>query len=305
MALIKLSVVIISYNSAGFLRFCLRSLFSALAGIQHEVILVDNNSSDKSIVLVQKEFPSVMIIGNKENLGYAKANNQGIQRAIGEYILLLNPDTVIEPQSISKMIRYADTHQNIGILGCRVTNPGARLQWDSCGHFLTPWMLFLKETGLEKIFPRSHFFGKRLRRYWSRNTTQQIDWVSGVCMLLRKQTIDDIGLLDERFFAYLEDVDICRRAVQQAWTVSFLHDATIFHNLSTSWKSQSLRQLYISLTSEREYLKKHYGLIGVFLFGLFHFLGSFLKCIFHLCFGMKRKGKDHYTILRWILTGVL
>lgn len=302
---IKLSIVIVSYNSEGFLRSCLESLFSALDGIQHEVIVVDNNSRDKSIEVVQGEFPSVAIISNKENLGYAQANNQGIQRGRGEYILLLNPDTVVEPDSIRKMIEYADTQKNIGVLGCRVTNPGARLQWDSCGHFLTPWTLFLKESGLEKIFPRSHFFGKRLRRYWSRNSTQEIDWVSGVCMLIRKETVSDIGLLDERFFAYLEDVDMCRRAAQYGWAVCFLHDATIFHNLSTSWKRQSLRQLRISLTSEREYLEKYYGSAGVFLFRAFHLSGSLIKCIFHLCCGMKSKGKDHYFIIRWILAGVL
>jgi len=305
MSLIKLSVVIVSYNSEAYLRSCLRSLFLALGGIKHEVILVDNKSMDRGTEVVQIEFPSVVIICNKENLGYASANNQGIRRARGEYILLLNPDTVVEPYSIRKMIGYADTHQNIGVLGCRVTNPGARLQWDSCGYFITPWTLFLKESGIEKIFPRSHFFGKRLRRSWPRNSTQEIDWVSGVCMLLRKETVNDIGLLDERFFAYLEDVDMCRRAAQHAWAVCFLHDATIFHNLSTSWKRQSLKQLRISLTSEREYLKKHYGLAGVFLFRTFHVSGSLLKCIFHLCCGIKSKGKDHYSIIRWIFTGVL
>jgi GT2 family glycosyltransferase len=277
----------------------------ALNDVKHEIILVDNNSADKSVEITHAKSPSAIIVKNNKNLGYARANNQAIRRARGQYVLLLNPDTVVEAQSIKKMIKFADDHQEIGILGCLVTNPGDRLQWDSCGHFLTPWMLFLRETGLEKVFSYNRFFGKRLKRYWPRNTTQLIDWVSGVCMLIRKTTLDEIGLLDERFFAYMEDVDICRRAMRQAWKTSFFHNAKIFHNLSKSWKNRSNRQLHISLTSERKYLKKYYGLSGVFFFMLFHFIGSYLKCLTNICLSKKQRGKDHFTILRWLLTGAL
>lgn len=296
-----LSVIIVNYNAQKFLGTCLSALQKTTKRISYEVILVDNNSNDDSVKYVQTYFPDVKIIPNKENVGFAAANNQGIQKAQGTFILLLNPDTIVPDYSISKLIGFALNNPHIGILGCRVVNPGNGLQWDSCGNFLTPATLCFRLMGFEKIFPRSKIFGKRLLDNWPRNTSRQIDWVSGVCMLIRKRLIEEVGSLDERFFAYYEDMDYCRRAVMMKWPTFFLHDAHIFHFLSTSWRKKAEHQLLTSLRSEKLYIRKYYGHLGVLSFKIVYLCSSSIRLFTHMVSHNKYKARNHYRILRWII----
>lgn len=239
---------------------------------------------------------------NKNNVGYAKANNQGIRNTRGRFILLLNPDTIIFNDSIQKMVNCAKNNPEIGIIGCRVSNPGDKLQWDSCGSFLTPLTLFMKASGLERLFPGTHFLGRRLMRYWPRDSSRLVDWVSGVCMLVRKKTIEEIGILDERFFAYMEDMDLCRRTVLTRWKVFFLHDAEIYHDSAASWRHRSERQLRTSLMSERMYLEKHYGKPSTLLFKTLYLFGSCVRLFLNILLKNRAKARNHYSIIGWLFT---
>jgi len=297
-----LSIIIVNYNAKRFLTDCLLSIYNTVKHVTYEIIVIDNNSNDSSIDSIKKRFPKVKLIINKDNLGYARANNQGIKIARGNLILLLNPDTVVLNESIQKMVTYARKNKDVGIIGCRVVNPGNKLQWDSCGSFLTPLSFLLKESGFEKVFPNNHFFGRRLMRYWHRNSSRAIDWVSGVCMLIKKEVIKDIGMLDERYFAYMEDMDFCRQARQKKWQIYFLSNAEIFHNSSASWKQRSGEHLLTSLTSEKKYFNKYYQQLGVVLFKIFHLYGSYLKLFINIFINNRIKAKNHFRILQWLLT---
>jgi GT2 family glycosyltransferase len=296
-----LSIIIVNYNAKRFLTDCLLSLYNTVRHITYEIIIIDNNSSDGSVNSIRKRFPKVKLIINKDNLGYARANNQGVKIARGNLILLLNPDTIVSDESIQKMVTYARTHTDVGIIGCRVINPGDKLQWDSCGSFLTPLTLFLKESGLEKISPNNYLFGLRLMWYWHRNSSRVIDWVSGVCMLIKKEVIRDAGMLDERYFAYMEDMDYCRNALRTRWQTFFLHSAEIFHNISASWTQRSEKHLFTSLTSEKKYFEKYYGNIGAVFFKLLYIFGSYIRMFINVLAKDRKKARDHYRILNWLL----
>lgn len=301
MKAIEISIIIVNYNAKEFIKNCLLSIIKTTKLINHEIIVVDNHSSDNSAELIRKEFPNVKLIQNKNNVGFAKANNRGIEIARGDFILLLNPDTVVFNGTIRKMIDYAQKFPNADIISCRVLNPARIIQWDSCGRFLNPLTFFLKESGLEKLFPNNHFFGRRLMHYWPRDSSRPIDWVSGVCMLINRKIIEDIGMLDVRFFSYMEDMDFCYRARQKNWRVYFLGDVEILHNLSASWKQNSGKHLFTSLDSEKKYLGKYYGYLGILLFKSSYLLGSYLRFFINTIKKDKWKAKDHYRILKWLI----
>lgn len=302
---VDLSIIVVNYNTKHFLHDCFKSTLASALPQCYEIILIDNKSDDDSVEYVKKHFPAIKIIANTHNVGYAKANNQGVCCAQGKYIIFLNPDTVITQDTIQRMITHADMHPNIGIIGCRVSNPNGKVQWDSCGSFFTAWSLLLKETGLEKLWPCCHFLGKRLLRYWSRNSSRDVDWVSGVCLMIRRETLDNIGLLDEQFFAYMEDMDLCRRARAKHWRVVFLHEAGITHRASSSWQHATVKQLHISLSSEKKYLEKYYGFMGAVSFQLIHFIGSSIRLLLHLFFKNYTRAKHHFQILAWLIQNKL
>jgi hypothetical protein len=298
---IDVSIIIVNYNTRKYLGSCIRSISDAVGELNYEVIVVDNNSNDGSVGFIQKKFPKIKLLVNAENIGYARANNQGLKLACGNFVLLLNPDTVILDNAIQKMIDHATKNSDVGIIGCRVLNPGNKLQWDSCGSYLTLLTLFFREVGLEKLFSRCHFFDQRLMRCWQRDYSRSIDWVSGVCMLVRREIIGEIGALDERYFAYIEDMDFCRRAQQRGWKIFFLHNAEILHDSAASWRKSPGKHLFTSLMSERAYIEKHYGKPGVTLFRLSHLFGSYVRYFINLFFDNRRKARDHYRILHWLI----
>ena len=302
---IDLSIIIVSYNAERFLKPCLESIFSTITNCTYEVIVIDNNSQDNSVAVTERHFPSVAIIKNKHNTGYAMANNQGIQTAAGKFLLLLNPDTILYDNTIDTMLRFAQTSQKTGIVGCKVINRDNRLQWDSCGSFLNPTNLCFKEFGLEKLGQYFHPLDNRLMRYWKRDSSRLVDWISGVCMLINRSLIEQIGLLDEQYFSYMEDMDYCRLAVKEGWQVYFLHNVSIFHNIGGSWKQQSSRHLHTALVSEKRYLKKFYGYLGVIIFKTLHLLGSSAKFLLHNIRGTTHQARDHFHILQWIINNRL
>src|SRR5690554_5280450 len=198
----KLSVIIVNYNVKHFLEQCLHSVVKASRNIQSEIIVVDNNSVDGSVQLVKKKFPDILLIENQNNLGFSAANNQAIRSSTGKYVLLLNPDTVVEEDTFFKVINFMDAHPEAGGLGVKMIDGKGNFLPESKRGLPTPWVAFCKMFGLSALFPRSRKLGKYHLSYLDNNSIHEVDVLAGAFMLLRKKTLNQIGLLDETFFMY-------------------------------------------------------------------------------------------------------
>ena len=211
-----LSIIIVSFNTKSLLRDCLSSVFQQTKGIKLEVIVVDNNSTDGSPQMVQEKFAQAALIKNKKNLGFAKANNQGIGKAKGEYIFLLNSDTILKDNPFLKLKKFAQDHPRAGVIGCRLLNKDGSHQPSVSPFFTLPRAFLWLLTG-DKLL------------YASPAKTCQVDWVMGAALMAKKEAIGKVGLLDEDFFMYMEEVEWCYRAKKAGWQVWFYPEAEIFH----------------------------------------------------------------------------
>lgn len=222
------SIVIVNWNTRDILRDCLNSIYRETDEITFEVIVIDNASTDGSADMVRIEFPQTILIMNERNRGFAAANNQGMHVAKGRYVLLLNSDTVVINKAIQKTVTFADRHSDAAVIGCRVLNPDGSLQ-PTCFMFPSLLNLILSSSYLYKIFPESHFFGREAMTWWDRNDRRRVEVVTGCYMLVRKEAIQKIGLMDERFFMYGEETDWCYRFAQAGWCCLFTPSAEIIH----------------------------------------------------------------------------
>jgi hypothetical protein len=229
------SVVIVNWNAKDVLRGCLESVFAETRGVEYEVIVVDNASSDSSAEMVRDEFPQAKVIANGENRGFAAGNNDGIAAANGRYVLLLNPDTIIRGGAIQKAAAFADAHEDAGVVGCRVWDPDGSRQY-TCHRFPSVVNTFCAATGLAAALPTNRFFGGTLMRWWEHNETREVDAVAGCFMLVRREALEEVGGLDERYFMYVEEIDWCYRFRKAGWNVYFYHEAEIVHLMGASSK---------------------------------------------------------------------
>lgn len=227
-ATLDVSVVIVNWNVRDYLRDCLRSVYEQTKGVRFEVIVVDNGSADGSQEIVRREFPQVRLIENPENHGFAAANNQGIKLATGRYLLLLNPDTVVLDDAIGKAVAFADGNPSVGIVGCQVLETQHSVQ-PTCFRFPSPMTIFMTLTGLQSLFPNSRLFALARFGDWARDTERDVDVVSGMFMLVRREAIDEVGLMDEDYFMYAEEADWCYRFWQAGWRCVFTPQARITH----------------------------------------------------------------------------
>jgi len=226
--MMDVSIIIVNWNTRDILRGCLDSIYKQTQGIDFEMTVVDNASSDGSAEMVRQDFPQVTLIANSENLGFAAANNQGMQAAKGRYILLLNPDTIILDGAIQKSIAFADIHPDIGVLGCQVWLNENEIQ-KTCFKFPTLWSALVQEIGLLHMFPHSRIFGHAYYGWWDRKSEMDVDVVSGMFMLVRQEAIQEIGLMDEDYFVYAEETDWCFRFHKAGWRCVFTPIAKIIH----------------------------------------------------------------------------
>lgn len=249
----KLSVVIVNYNVRHFLEQSLNSVLKAAKNISAEIFVVDNNSVDGSVEMMKKKFPQVILIENKENKGFSTANNQAIKQAKSEYILLLNPDTVVEEDTFEKTMNFMDAHPEAGALGVKMLDGKGNFLPESKRGFPTPEVAFYKLFGLAKIFPKSKIFGKYHLGYLDENKINEVDVMAGAFMLIRKKVLDEIGLLDEHFFMYGEDIDLSYRIKKAGWKNYYFPETRIIHYKGESTKKGSL-----------DYVKMFYGAMLVF-----------------------------------------
>lgn len=252
-----LSIVIVSWNVKDLLEKCLQSIFKFQNDLNLEVIVIDNASADQTATMVKKEFPNVKLIANNINVGFAQANNQGIMASAGDLILVLNPDTEIIKNALARMVNFIQSNSKIGIVGAKHLNPDYTLQ-PSVRRFPSFWPIFFIFTKLAKIFPNLPPVYSYLARDFDYKITQPVDQVAGSCLLIRKVVLDQIGLFDENFFTWFEEVDLCKRTKDGGWQIWFLAEAEILHaggqsfNQLTTFKKQN-----IFFQSAFYYFKKH------------------------------------------------
>jgi len=272
----KLSIIIVNYNVRYFLEQCLTSVFKAVDSIDAEVFVVDNKSSDDSMQMVKKCFPKTKIIENKENVGFSKANNQAIDISKGEYTLLLNPDTIVEEDTFEKCIEFMDSHPDAGGLGAKMIDGNGIFLPESKRGLPTPSVSFYKISGLSNLFPKSKTFAKYHLGYLNENETNEIEILSGAFMWMRKSVLDEIGLLDEAFFMYGEDIDLSYRIIKAGYKNYYYPKARIIHYKGESTKKGSINYVFIFYNAMIIFSKKHFS-SGAKTFSFFINIAIYLR----------------------------
>jgi N-acetylglucosaminyl-diphospho-decaprenol L-rhamnosyltransferase len=254
---VDLSIIIVNWNTRELLAQCLQSVESTIQNARFEVFVVDNASSDGSVTMVRARFPSTHVLVNPQNIGFVRANNQAIDRCKGRYVLLLNSDTKILPGALDEMVRFMDAHPRAAIAGARLLNPDDTFQ-ASHSPFPTLWREFLMLSGLGRrlVSPRYPSYGPEVEV-----GPQRVDYVEGACLLIRRETIGQVGKLDERIFMYAEEVDWCYRCAQMGWEVWYLPQVTIVHYGGQSTKKRAGPMEAELYRSRIYFFRKHYGSI--------------------------------------------
>ncbi len=250
----KLSVVIVSYNVRRFVEQCLDSVRKASEGLDVEVFVVDNASSDDTVEVIPRRYPWVRFIANADNLGFARANNIAIRQAVGEYVLLLNPDTIVARETLRQAVDFMDGHPKAGGAGVRMHNADGTLAPESRRAIPTPWVSCLKMLGFTRRYYMSHL---------SWDEPGRIEVISGAFCLLRRKALDEIGLLDEDFFMYGEDIDLSFRLLKGGWENWYL-PLDIIHFKGESTQKSTFRYVHVFYQAMLIFFRKHYSHLSVF-----------------------------------------
>ncbi len=260
------SVVVVSWNTRDLLRNCLLTVDSEarlLDGGELEIFVVDNRSTDGTIEMVKRSFPSLTLIANTENAGFAAANNQALTRCKGEYVLLLNPDTELKTGALSRMVQFLKSRLYVGAVGPLLISPDGSMQ-ESC----YPRPTLLRELWRLLRLDRVHRLAVYPMSEWTLDRPREVETVQGACILIKRSVLEEIGLLDQDFFIYTEEIDLCRRIISAGWRIYWLPVATVVHYGGQSTR-QATNEMFIELyRSKLQYFRKHYGWLGGFLYKL-------------------------------------
>lgn len=260
----KLSVIIVNYKVKHYLEQCLRSVAEASRGIAVEVIVVDNASGDGSVEYLRERFPDVTIIASEENLGFARANNLAIRNSHGQYVLLLNPDTIVAEETFSDFISFMDSTPDAGGCGAYMLHTDGSFAPESRRGLPTPFVAFCKMSGLASLFPKSRTLGRYYMRYLNENEVNRIEIMSGAFMFLRRDALDKAGLLDEDFFMYGEDIDLSYRILKAGYNNYFL-PSRILHYKGESTVKSSYRYVHTFYRAMELFFNKHYAHYSILL----------------------------------------
>jgi O-antigen biosynthesis protein len=274
---LQISVIIVNYNVKHFLEQCLYSVFKALKDIPSEVFVVDNNSVDGSVSLIHQKFPQVKLIANSRNSGFSAANNQAIREAQGKYILLLNPDTVVQEDTFKKTLAFMDVHPEAGGLGIKMVDGQGKFLPESKRGLPTPAVAFYKIFGLAKLFPKSHKFGQYHLTFLDKDKNHQVDILSGAFMLIRKEALDKVGLLDETFFMYGEDIDLSYRITLGGYKNYYFADSSIIHYKGESTRKSSVNYVFVFYKAMAIFAKKHFDKSHARTFHFLIYLAIYLR----------------------------
>ena len=254
----KLSVVVVNYNVRDFLAQTLRTVRAATAALDAEVWVVDNASTDGSVEMVRRDFPEVRLVASGTNLGFAKANNLALAQCAGEFIALVNPDTLIRDDTFTVCLDYLASRPDAGMVGCKILNPDGTLQLACRRSFPTPGVALAKVLGLSALFPRSRRFGRYNLTFLDPDQEAEVEAISGSFMVFRRSILDEVGPLDERFFMYGEDLDFCYRIHQAGWKIVYLPSTEIIHYKGQSTLQRGFRSLLTFYEAMGLFVEKHF-----------------------------------------------
>jgi GT2 family glycosyltransferase len=281
---LELSIIIVNYNTCQLTIDALKSVYDSETKYTYEVILVDNHSSDNSVATIRAAYPHIPLIENEGNLGFSKANNQGIRRAKGRYILLLNSDTLLEPDTLQTMIQFMDDHPQAGASGCKLVLTDGSLDKACKRGFPTPSAAFYYITGLSRLFPDNPKFNQYQLGHLSDNEHHQVDSLVGAFMLVRRATIDQVGLLDENYYMYGEDVDWCYRMKEAGWEIHYYPKTKITHLKGASSRRKPMKiicEFYraMYLFHHKHYRKQYIWVVNAIIYAgiTLSFIGAVLK----------------------------
>ncbi len=253
-----LSVVIVSYDCLALLQKCLASIRTGARSMTYEVIVVDNASGDGTREWISRSSPETRFFANSTNLGFAKGCNLGIRESRGDYVLLLNPDTLVAGGTFLSTWEYMQSSPRLAACGCKILRPDGSMDLSCKRNFPSPWDALCRMLGLSKFFPQSTLFARYDARQLDENCRQEVPLIDGCYMMIRREAVDDIGLFDERFFMYAEEMDWCRRAHLRGWSIGYDPSGTIVHVKGEITRRSPFRMLYHFHRSMALYCRKHY-----------------------------------------------
>lgn len=255
---VDLTIVVVNWNTKEHLERCLQSIYRPDVETAFEVIVVDNASKDGSADVAEIQFPQTNVIRNDKNLGFSRAANQAIILGRGSFFMLVNPDAVLQDKAIDRVVEFAREHPDVGIVGCKILNEDGSLQ-PSCRRFPTPAVGLFRNTFLGRLFPRNRYTRSYLMTDWDHMNLREVDWVSGACMLIRRETLSEIGIFDERYFMYCEDLDLCFRAHNAGWKVFYYPRAVAVHRKGASSDQAQLRCVVTFHRSLYKFFNKYFA----------------------------------------------
>jgi GT2 family glycosyltransferase len=262
---VDISIIIVNWNTEELLLECVSSIKQDTNNYKVEIIVVDNASKDGSAQALKDFHPDVRLIQNRENLGFAKANNIGIKLSSGKYVCLVNSDVELRKDCLATMYNYMNKNPQIAVLGPKVYYPDMSSQV-SCTNSPSIWNNFCEASGLQRIFPHSKIFSGEYMRYYHHNAVLKVDSLVGCFLMVRREAFDQVGLLDERFFIYAEEVDWCKRFRNTGWDIVFLPDASVIHHDASSASKDPLRFSTELIKSQIKYWKKHRSKFAVIIY---------------------------------------
>ncbi len=281
-----LSVAIVNWNTKDFLRQCIKSIYENTKVISYEIIIVDNNSSDDSSDIVKQEFPDVALIKNKENFGFNKANNQAIRASRGAYILILNPDTIVLDGALENMVKFMDDNQQAAALGCKILNEDGTLH-----PYFRNIPILWKEI-IRLILPERFTLDELKTKESDYGYIHEIEVLSGCCMMIRRATFDKIGLLDERYFMYGDDIDLCHQIIKNKMKIFYTPDASIIHFMKRSSRQCKAAMSIEAFKSMHKLLRKLYEAFPALIYKCCALVISSLKFICYVSFYIFYKNKS-------------
>jgi GT2 family glycosyltransferase len=277
-----LSIIIVNWNTKALLRQCLESIYTSADGLVFDVYVVDNGSTDGSAAMVESDFPGVTVLINEKNEGFAKANNQALCVASGRYVVLLNSDTVVQPDALNKMVAFLDTRGDVASAGCKLLSERGEVQL-SAAWFPSIFTPLVGGIVLPRLFARvfgvKRFPGQIYLLPESHEEIQEVDWVCGACLMVRRSVLEDIGLLDENLFMYGEEIDWCFRIRKKGWKVCYFPESEVMHLHGGSALRPAVKTLAIQrrVFAERYIIRKHHGRCAAILYELLMFAAALLK----------------------------
>ena len=292
---IDISIVIVNWNAKSLLRDCLKSIYETTKPFSIEILVIDNGSTDGSIKMIKSHFPHVKLIENENNLGFAKANNIGINKCRGKYVCLVNSDIVVRKRCFENLFNYMGEHLDVGMSGPQLLNTDLTIQV-SCKQFPSLWNNVSRTFFLHRLFPKSSLFGAEEMSYFNHKSILNVDALAGAFLMVRNDTLKHVGVLDEDFFIYSEDIDWCKRFSDNGWEIIFYPKANAIHHDGGSSKRAPIRFYIEMLKAKLHYWEKHHSFIDTILIHLImliqHAIRLSINFIIYTIIPRKRQEKN-------------